>query len=134
MNISKQVVILSAERLGLSVEENQERTDKLEATLNDINLPFSRTVGVYNNGPEEKAFVVVVNNEADIETLKGFAFTNFNQDSILHQDVNQEASLFYNDGTIERLGRLVQVSHDVAVSKGNYTILNGEYYTTISRV
>lgn len=133
MNISRQVVILSAETGNATFEGNRQRTENLEACLNDLNLTFKRGTGVYK-GTQETSFVVIVNNETDIQVLKDFAFKSFAQDSILHVDSNQEAVLIYNDGTREQLGRLEQVSREVAIGRDSYTILdNDKFYVTNKR-
>ena len=132
MNISKQVIILSAELAGLSKEENARRTNTLEHCLQDCNLTFNRASGVYK-GKEEVSFVVVPNNEDEIQGVKEFAFLNFNQESVLVQDSNQEAYLEFGDGTVERLGRLSEVPQAIAQAEDAYTILNGKYYITIPR-
>jgi len=133
MNISQQVIILSAEKDSISKEENQKRTDILKGCLSDCNLRFDEGTGVFNNGPEEKSLVVIVNDEDEIQAVKDFAFQNFNQDAIVLQDVNQEAHLINNDGTELALGRLELVSKAFAIDKGNYTLLNGKYYATKPR-
>lgn len=133
MNISQRVVILSAETLNATVEGNRQRTETLRGCLQDCNMNFSQAVGVYK-GKEETSFVVVVRDEEEIEALKGFAFLNFNQESILLQDANQEAYLVFNDGETQRLGRLEQVSKEVATKEDAYTILNGQYYITRPRL
>lgn len=133
MNISKQVVILSAERSENSKEVNAANNELLAANIKDLGLPFSIGSGVYQNGPEEVSLVVGVNSSSDIEKLKEIAFKGFNQESILHQDANQEAYLIYQNGKIQRLGRLEEVAKEVAVNTCNYTILNGKYYTVLPR-
>lgn len=132
MNIVKQVIILSAERPEHTFEGNRQRTEILKGCLEDCNLAFEVAEGVYNE-TSETSLVVIVNNEAEIEAVTGLAFQNFNQDAVLHQDSNQEAHLINKDGTGERLGRLEQVTKEVAIEKGNFTLLKGKYYTTIKR-
>lgn len=127
MNISKQVVILSATKSGDSVENTNFRTKTLRGVLGDLRLPFSEATGVYK-GQTETSFVVVVTDNFDIDTLKGLAFKNFDQESILVQDSNQEAYLIFNDGTTQNLGRLEQVTEEQAKELDNYTILNGNFY------
>lgn len=127
MNISKQVVILSATKNGDSVENTNFRTKTLRGVLGDLRLPFSEATGVYK-GQTETSFVVVVTDNFDIDTLKGLAFKNFDQESILVQDSNQEAYLIFNNGTTQNLGRLEQVSEEQAKELDNYTILNGNFY------
>ena len=132
MNISQQAVILSAELDTNTQEENTLATSTLESVLQDIDIPFNTATGVYN-GREEKAFVVIVQDQLEIDALKDFAFKNFKQESILLQDSNQEAHLIFNDGNTIQLGVLQRVEKEVAQQKENYTILNGEYYTTVKR-
>jgi len=127
MNISKQVVILSATKTGDSVENTNFRTKTLRGVLGDLRLPFSEATGVYK-GQTETSFVVVVTDNFDIDTLKGLAFKNFDQESILVQDSNQEAYLIFNNGITQNLGRLEQVSEEQAKELDNYTILNGNFY------
>ena len=133
MNISKQVIILSAERVENTLETNKVNTDKLKASLKDAKIVFNDAVGVFNNGPEESSLVAIVENESEIQIVKDLAFKSFNQDAILHQDANQEAYLI-TPNNIKRLGRLEKVTQKEAFVKGSYTVLNGEYYATIPRV
>lgn len=133
MNISRQVVILSAETKTESTESNNRRTNNLEACLGDLNLAARRATGVYN-GTQETSFVVLINDQTDIDTLKDFAFKSFGQESILHVDSNQEAVLIFNDGKTEGLGRLEQVSKEIATGRDNYTIMGDSYYVTNKRI
>jgi hypothetical protein len=132
MNISRQVVILSAETGNATFEGNRQRTENLESCLADLNLSFKRGTGVYK-GVQEVSFVVIVNNETDIQVLRDFAFKSFGQESILHVDSNQEAVLIFNDGTREQLGRLEQVNREIATSRDAYTILDDKYFVTNKR-
>ena len=129
MNTVQQVVILSGELSSLSSNENDRRTTLLNDMIAELRLPFKRAEGVYK-GTIEKSFVVVVNDQADIDTLAGFAFKSFGQESILHQDSNQLARLIYADGKTETLGKLVQVSKELAETKDNYTVMENKFYTT----
>lgn len=133
MNISKQVVILSAELSTNTFEGNRQRTATLEGILQDLHLPFNKALGVYK-GSEETSFVVIVRDETDIEVLRDFAFKNFGQESILVQDANQEAYLLYQDGTTERLGVLEQTTKENALKQDAYTLMNDQYYITRSRI
>lgn len=132
MNITQQVVILSAERSELGAAENLNRTNILRGCIDDIGLKFSQAIGVYK-GKEEMSFVVLINTLDDIENLKSFAFNNFDQESVLYQDANQEAYLLFGDGTEQRLGVLERTNKDDAIIRDAYTILNGEYYVTNKR-
>lgn len=127
MNIVQQVVILSGELSSLSSNENDRRTILLNDMIAELRLPFKKALGTYK-GQSENSFVVIVNDQTDIDTLAGFAFKSFGQESILHQDANQEARLIFNDGTTKNLGKLEQVSKEVALSLDNYTLMDNKYY------
>jgi hypothetical protein len=130
MNTVEQVVILSAELSKLSSAENDRRTVLLNDMIAELKLPFKSAKGVYK-GSAENSFVVIVREQADIDTLTGFAFKAFGQESVLHQDSNQLARLIYSDGKMETLGKLVQVSKELTASLDNYTVMEGKFYTTM---
>jgi hypothetical protein len=130
MNTVEQVVILSAELSKLSSVENDRRTVLLNDMIAELKLPFKSAKGVYK-GSAENSFVVIVREQADIDTLTGFAFKAFGQESVLHQDSNQLARLIYADGKMETLGKLVQVSKELTASLDNYTVMEGKFYTTM---
>jgi len=129
MNTVEQVVILSAELSKLSSVENDRRTVLLNDMIAELRLPFKSAKGVYK-GSAENSFVVIVREQVDIDTLTGFAFKAFGQESVLHQDSNQLARLIYSDGKTEILGKLVQVPKELAETLDNYTIMEGKFYTT----
>ena len=130
MNTVQQVVILSAELSSLSLTENDRRTTLLNDMIAELKLPFKPAKGVYK-GSAENSFVVVVNDQADIDTLTNFAFKSFAQESVLHQDSNQLARLIYANGTMETLGKLVQVDKETAQKLDNYTVMEDKFYTTM---
>ena len=129
MNITQQVIILSGELS--TVNDNTRRTALLNDMIAELRLPFKRANGVYK-GQSENSFVVIVNDQTDIDTLANFAFKSFGQESILHQDANQEARLIFANGTTQRLGRLEQVSKELAESLENYTVMDGKFYAVSS--
>lgn len=130
MNMVQQVVILSAELSGLPSISNDRRTTLLNDMIAELKLSFKPAKGVYK-GSSEKSFVVIVNDQADIDTLANFAFISFGQESVLHQDSNQLARLVYADGRMETLGRLAQVSKELAETLDNYTVMEDKFYTTL---
>lgn len=131
--IKKQrVVILSAELSENSDKRNLMSTENLELCLQECNFKYKNAIGVYK-GHKKNSFVVLVDNNEDIETLKDFAFKNFGQESILETDIKGNAYLTYQDNTSKLLGRLEQTSKDVATNMDNYTIMNGKYYSTFKR-
>jgi hypothetical protein len=129
MNIVQQVVILSGELS--TVKDNARRTALLNDMIAELRLPFKKASGTYK-GQSENSFVVIVNEQADIDTLANFAFKSFGQESILHQDANQEARLIFADGTTQRLGRLEQVSKELALTLDSYTEMDGKFYAISS--
>ena len=125
MNIVQQVVILSAEREELSGGENARRTLGLESVLEGAGLTFKPAKGFYK-GSKENSFVVIIPSQAHIEGLLKLA-KSFNQESILHQDSNQIARLLYADGRVEQLGKLVQVTKEVAQTLDGYTQMDDKF-------
>ena len=132
MNITQQVIILSAERTENSFEKNRQLTENLASCLDDLNITASRATGVYN-GNSENSFVAIVNSEADIEAVTSLAFKSFSQDAIIHQDSNQEAYLIDKSGNTIQLGRLLEIPKTEIENLENYTLLNGKYYATVKR-
>ena len=132
MNITQQVIILSATKNENTNERNRQLTANLEGCLSDLGLSFSKATGAYN-GIEQDSFVTIVKNEAEIEAVKDLAFKSFLQDAVLYQDANQEAYLVDKSGGTIQLGRLEQVNPKEVERLENYTVLNGRVYTTIKR-
>lgn len=132
MNITQQAIIISAEHSSQTIQGNKLRTQTLSDCIDDIGLISNLATGVYK-GVEETSFVVLIKDQVEIDALKDFAFKTFDQESILYQDANSEAYLFFKDGTTKQLGRMQLVDKTVALQKDNYTLMNGNYYTTIKR-
>jgi hypothetical protein len=132
MNISQQVIILSAESDKKTPEQNNATTRILKHCLEDCNMLFGEAMGMYK-GTSENSFVVVIQDIEEIKILKDFAFKNFNQESIIYQDANQEAYLINNNGTHEQLGELAEVSEIDAINLDSYTLFGGRYYSAKKR-
>ena len=132
MNITQQVIILSANQNDNRHERNRQLHENLKACLSDCGLRFKEATGAYK-GQTEDSVVVLVNNETDIQTVKDFAFKSFNQESVLYQDSNQEAYLLYQNGTTEQLGRLEQVNPKEVETLENYTVMDGRVYAVKKR-
>lgn len=132
MNITQQIIILSANQNDGNNEKNRQLHENLKACLTDCGFRYKEATGVYK-GQEEDSFVVLVNNETDIQTVKDFAFKSFNQESVLYQDVNQEAYLLYQNGTTKQLGRLEQVNSKLVETLDSYTVMDGRVYATVKR-
>ena len=132
MNITQQIIILSANQNDGRHERNRQLHENLKACLDDCHFKYKEATGLYK-GQEETSLVVLVNNETEIQTVKDFAFKGFNQESVLYQDANQEAYLIYNDGKTEQLGRLEQVNPKLTETLDNYTVMDGKVYTVLKR-
>lgn len=127
MNTYQKVIILSAELSTLGQRENSNRTILLDEMLSELNISYKNATGCYK-GTSETSFVCVVNNDAELDTIKNFAFKNFNQESVLEQDSNGICRLEYQNDTSEVLGKLRQVSGEVATKQDAYTVMGGKYY------
>jgi len=125
----QQVVIISAQRSDLSQDLNERLNLLLGDCLNDLNLNFKQGIGHYK---DERAlnYVVIVKNNDEVEALMKYAFENFNQESIFHQDVNGLCQLIYKDGKKDQLGKLRVVTEEETERLENFTILRDKCYTT----
>jgi len=123
------VIILSAESNDKTFEGNRQRTLNLKGCLEDLNISHNEALGVRKES-QEVSFVCLPKNSAEIEVLKDFAFENFNQESVLYQDVNGLCHLEYEDGTSESIGRFRTANAKEIELLENYTVLNGVVYTT----
>ena len=88
MDMSKDLIILSAELASATHSGNRQRTETLKGMLIDLRLEFTEAVG-YWQGKEEVSFVVAINNSAEFEVVADFALTSFHQDAILSQENGQ---------------------------------------------
>lgn len=132
MNTVDQVIILSGELSTKTFEGNRQRTETLKGVLLDTHINFAQAKGFYK-GTIEDSFVTVPRDNEEIDFLLNLAFNKFGQESVLFQDSNQEAYLIFKDRTEQRLGRLIEVTKEVAESQDGYTELNGKFYTTVPR-
>ena len=124
---NNQVIILSGELSDLSLEENMHRSIRLGRMIKDLEMPFKSVLGCYK-GKRESSFMVVIKNIDEIETLKSFAFLNFNQESILYQDSNGLCYLEYRDGTCERIGKFEEVKASECENFDAYTKVDDKVY------
>ena len=128
MNQFKQVIILSAERINNTKEENNTRTNNLEQNLLDCSIKFNKAKGCYK-GTTEKAFVCLPKNDIEIEVLKDFAFKSFNQESVMHQDSNGMCYLV-TPKSETKIGKLREVNPKFIEKLDSYFILNKKLYST----
>lgn len=121
-------VVLSAELSHLLEGLNAERTEYLEHQLSDYD--YEKGEGCYN-GSCEVAFKVKVGLKASLDGLVNMALGHFGQDSVLVIDSEcRDASLYYVDGTRERLGYNLYVTPSSEISKrDSYSIFHGTHFT-----
>jgi hypothetical protein len=131
MDMNQNLIILSAELESATHSGNRQRTETLKGMLEDLNLEFAEAIG-YWKGTEEDSFVVRVNDQAEYETVMNFAFKNFHQDAILHQE-DGEAYVVSNglyEIECDYAGKLVEVNPKEVEQLENFTIVNNRVYTT----
>lgn len=132
-----QFVILSAELSHLSESENLSRTNELLTALINNGFTPVRFEGHYKGTKEDSfgiplnQYFTFINNDSQLSTLEMLAFDRFQQESILVQYSDGHARLHYRDH-IEHLGKLRQVTKEVAEKKDSFTFYpeKGLYYAT----
>ena len=121
------VIILSAELESNTYESNRQRTLNLKGCLEDLNISHGVATGQHE-GFESVSFVCLPNNLEEVRALKDFAFKNFNQESILEQDVNGLCHLVFEDDTSHSTGKLKPVLDTTDLK--SYTKIGSVIYTT----
>ena len=116
-----QFVLISAELSHLTLEENNTRTNQLELMLRHSGFKPVIMVGCYKN-VHENSFFVPVTRVDDIERLEFIAFDRFQQESILVQYSDGHSRLHYPNH-IEHIGKVREITKDVALTKDCYTCL-----------
>lgn len=103
----QEFIILSAE-LSVSDEwTNHLRSRRLEGMLIDLQLPYKKVGGVYK-GVKEVSFMVIVKDEAEIQTVKDLGLVTFEQESVLFRNFKGNAKLIFKDETSVDLGKFKQ--------------------------
>jgi len=122
-----QVIIVSAEKSDETFESNRQRTINLGACLEDCNMYFSKVL-ISNEGKETAAFAVIPRNGAEFDTVKAYAFGNFDQHMILEQDTKGHLHRTYIDNTSKIVGKLRQVDK---VTSDKHVVMNGKTYQVV---
>jgi hypothetical protein len=139
-DMTRNLLILSAEVAGKRDEHNRQRTECLRHCLEDLQLHFCNAEGFYK-GVSEESFVVFlpeVNGEDYAEydiihdAVLDFAFKNFDQESVLYQEDGEAWLIVDDNGTrsSQHIGELFQVNPKEIERLDNYTIVGGRVYTT----
>ena len=135
MDLSRDLLIVSAELAGN--KDNMQRTRTLRHCLEDLDLEFLTATGCYN-GVEEESFIVflpltsIEEYDTVYKTVCDFAFKNFDQEAVLHQE-NDMAWLVVNDNgktSSQYIGQMVEVNPKEIERLENFTVVNGRVFTT----
>lgn len=122
------VLILSAERDTNTSKGNEQRTRHLESSLNDLDIHYTKGVGVYNKSVET-CFVVSPRCPVEHELILAMAFKTFKQESVLFQDNDGESYLIFNgESGLEHIGKLREMPTVLARKQDSYTVVNNKYY------
>lgn len=117
MNIRESIIIFSGELADLSPEQNDIRTEELEATLEANGIPFKTVIGQYK-GNAESSFVVPASYREQIVRLA----KAFRQECILESSSNRDTfSTCLSTGRTEYLGVLKSVSRAEAKRNDSFT-------------
>lgn len=84
--------------------------------LNAKSIKFTQVIGYYKKD-KELSFIIDDKDREEVEHI----FSTYNQDSILHIDENRYATLLYNNGIVESVGRWSRVSIDRAQQYDSFT-------------
>ena len=130
MNTFQQIVIMSVSK-QVSDLTDIESTNDFDMYLKSNKFSFNQAMSCYQ-GNKERSFVILINDDLELELLKAVAM-KYNKESILFQDSNGISQLLFTDGSnqVAILGKLREVDNKEALSKDDYTILKGKYYSII---
>lgn len=120
--------MISAERPNQTPQENAQRTQLLGQILQASGMRSAPTQGSYQGVPEH-SYAVQTPSPAAQQFVNRVA-QQFQQDSVMHVDENQNATLHYGDGRQEWLGSMKQVPADEAGKLPGWTRdASGNFYT-----
>ncbi len=120
--------MISAERSDATPQENARNTQMLGQYLQANGLRSAPVQGSYQGVPEHSYAVQTPSVEAQGYVNK--LGQVFKQDSVMHVDANQNATLHYGDGRQEWLGSMKQVPASEAQSLPGWSRdENGNFYT-----
>ena len=129
MNIFKQFALISAERKDLTPQENETRTNQLKLMLEQSKFTFVEGQGFYDNH-KEVTFYVELPKQDDIERIEMIGLDRFQQDCVAIQYPDGHTRLHYPN-EIHHIGKIRQVTEEVAKSKSAYSVFKGVHYATI---
>ena len=120
MKIYSPFVIVSAELSHLSAEENDQRSEALEAMLEAKHLSYKPVLGCYK-GKRENSFLVLAAGRYVFSEVMSLARA-YGQESILYVDSDRAATLYFlDDRAPVGLGLYREVSEQAALQQDAYT-------------
>ena len=123
----EQFIILSAEQSGLSKDQNNAETTKLEFIISSMGLDYEKVHGKYNE-VEEESFIIYDPKYEYIKVLRNIAFYEFNQECVL---INNDGGLYldYSSGKVEHYNNFTEVLEIQAKhNKLGYSRIGDKYY------
>ena len=128
----KTLVIFSTDQTSKSPEDNAKNFKAAKLGLEAMAIHFTEVEGMYK-GTKEQSLMVFTSGEYSFNqcvTLAKF----FNQETILMRDNQNQAQLLFLDNSRppERLGKLTEVSQELAEQNENYTYVpnTNKYFIT----
>src|SRR5690606_29107474 len=103
-DLPPQFVMVSAERAGLSPEENARRTEQLEQDLREAGFEPQRARGMYRGVPEA-SFLVPIADATELAEVLQIGLEKYGQESVLVVDEERRARLEFLDDFPMELGR-----------------------------
>src|SRR5690606_13645215 len=103
-DLPPQFVMVSAERAGLSPEENARRTEQLEQDLREAGFEPQRARGMYQGVPEA-SFLVPIADATELAEVLQLGLEKYEQESVLVVDEERRARLEFLDDFPMELGR-----------------------------
>lgn len=129
MNTRQPFIIMSAELVTLSDEENTRRTEAMSKWLDAKGYAHKPVIGCYK-GKQEVSFVIPFTSDKESTELYRLAIRAYGQESILYVDANRYATLARRDGQNFGLGQFRAVNKEDATKREAFThdIMEDRYY------
>lgn len=126
----KPFTMLSAEKSGLTPEQNAKRTQQLEGQLKAFGIKAMPAPGNYK-GSTENSFAVDTSNPNVRNIVTQLAHTVHGQEAVMHVDAGGKATLAYADGRTEPVGTWGPITPQEAQGRDSWTRdANGQHYGT----
>jgi hypothetical protein len=71
----------------------------------------------------------MIRDQRDFSLIKDLALIHFDQESIMIVNKDGSSNLIYQDGSLENIGTMKELSEDQAMNLDAWTKIDGSYYT-----